>query len=121
MRYKDLKDENFELKRAMEGFVARVGVSPGDMVVFRVDPKYIGCTFGVGWACMDNISKMMSQLAGGAVRCIATTDRNPFDVSQLDRFGRAKLRALLDQLDALAVKNLEHSEATLPRGIATPR
>jgi hypothetical protein len=118
-RYKELKNENSDLRAALEGFVTRVRVSPGDMVVFKVDPKSIGVPFGVGWGCMDLISRMMSQLAGGAVRCIATTDRQPFAVDQLDKFGRAKLRALLDQLDALADK--AEKENTIPRAVATPR
>jgi hypothetical protein len=121
-RYRDLKNENREMRAAVEGFVSKVSLKPGDMVVFKVDPKSIGTSFGVGWGCMDNISAMMSQMAGGAVRVIATTDRNPFDVSQLDKFGRAKLRALLDQLDALARQaNPTGSESSIPRGIATPR
>jgi hypothetical protein len=95
------------------------GFSPGDMVVFKVDPKSIGTSFGVGWGCMDLISRMMSQLAGGAVRCIATTDRQPFAVDQLDKFGRAKLRGLLDQLDALAAQT--DKEKNIPKAIATPR
>lgn len=118
-RYKELKQENRDLRAALEGFVERIKLEPGEMVVFRVDPKSIGTTLGVGWGCMDTLSKIMSQMAGGAVRCIATTDRNPFAVEQLDRFGRAKLRGLLDQLD-LAAKP-EFREWTIPRAVATPR
>lgn len=128
-RYRDLKEENREMRAAVEGFVARVSVRAGDMVVFRVDPKSIGTPFGVGWGCMDNISKMLSQMAGGAVRVMAVTDRNPFAVDQLDKFGRAKLRALLDQLDKLAEEKDRRSgqgaeklgESSIPRAIATPR
>lgn len=116
-KYKQLKEENNELRHLMEGFAAKIKLEPGSLVVFTTDR--IGAGFGYGWGAMDNMSKFMSQLAGGPVRCMATTDKNPFAVDQLDNVGRAKLRALLDQLDQLALPS--QKESVMPKGIATPR
>ena len=118
-KYSELKTQNAELRSLMEGFAAKMKLEPGSLVVFTVAQKFIGVGFGLGWSAMDNMSKFMSQLAGGPVRCMATTDKNPFAVDQLDNVGRAKLRALLDQLDQLALPS--QKEAMYPKAIATPR
>lgn len=110
-RYSDLKRENEELRQALKAKFVKHSIRTGDLVVFLADQnpspgqrgtRYqkstLGMSFGTGYAAMENLRRMLVDLAGGPVGVLASSQEE-INCWILNRDERARLRATLDAVD----------------------
>lgn len=110
-RYQDLKQENEELRQALKAKFVAHRITPGTLVVLkanqnpdtwrrgtRYQKSTIGASFGVGYGCMENLRRLFSDLAGGPVGILASSQEE-IDAWLLNKDERARLRATLDAID----------------------
>jgi hypothetical protein len=115
-RYQDLKRENEELRQALAAKFVAHRIQPGTLVVIKADAnpapgrranRYmkstIGTSFGLGYGAMDNIRRLLVELAGGPVGILASSQEE-IDCWLLNYDERARLRATLDAIDRGAAK-----------------
>lgn len=111
-RYQELKKENAELRQALAAKFVKHSIRKGDLIVFladqnakpgqrgnRYDTSTIGMNFGVGWGAMENIRRLLTELAGGPVGVMASS-RQEIDVFNLSRDERARFKATIEAIDA---------------------
>lgn len=109
-RYKDLKQENEDLRQALAAKFVKHSIRPGDLICFMANqnpnPKHatryqkstIGLNFGQGYGCIENIRRMLCDLAGGPVAVMASS-REEIDVFNLNRDERARLKATIEAIE----------------------
>jgi hypothetical protein len=115
-RYATLKQENEELRQALAAKFVAHRITPGTLVVLKADQnkapglrgsRYqkstIGMSFGVGYGCMENLRRLFTELAGGPVGILASSQEE-IDAWLLNKDERARLRATLDAIDKGAAK-----------------
>jgi hypothetical protein len=115
-RYQDLKQENECLRQALKAKFVAHRIQAGTLVVFKADQnaapgcrgtRYqkstIGMSFGVGYGAIENLRRMFTDLAGGPVG-ILVSSQEEINTWMLNRDERARLRATLDAIDAGAAK-----------------
>lgn len=115
-RYQDIKRENEELRQALAAKFVAHRITPGTLVVLKADQnakpgqrgnRYqkstIGMSFGVGYGCMENLRRLFTELAGGPVGILASSQEE-IDAWLLNVDERARLRATLDAIDRGAAK-----------------
>lgn len=110
-RFRDLKQENAELRQALKAKFVVHSIRAGDLICIladqnpdpgkrgtRFEKSTLGMSFGLGYACMENLRRLMTDLAGGPVGVMASS-REQIDVYNLNRDERARLKATIEAID----------------------